>query len=66
MLLAVSSGAADVVVGYSSEVDVDTRTQSRLVAEEDKPVDSRSYTIDWPIAGTLNTKRIIGTTILVR
>ena len=66
LLLAVSSGAADVFVGYSSEVDLDTRTQSRVVAEEDKPLDSRSYTIDWSIAGTLNTKRIIGTQLLIK
>lgn len=66
LLLAVSSGAADVFVGYSSAVDLDTRTQSRVVDVDDKPLDSRSYTIDWSIAGTLNTKKIIGTFFLIR
>ncbi|MFA7174265.1 MAG: hypothetical protein WC340_12815 [Kiritimatiellia bacterium] len=65
LLLAVSSGVADVVV-YSVGTAVDTRTQSRIAAQEDKPVDSRSYTIDWSIAGTLNTKKIIGTILVIR
>ena len=66
LLLAVSSGAADVFVGYSSEVDLDTRTMSRVLDVDAKPLDSRSYTIDWSIAGTLNTKKIIGTILLIR
>ena len=71
LLLAVSSGAevtTDVTNSWNWSVynDLDTRTQSRVVDVDDKPLDSRSYTIDWSIAGTLNTKRIIGTTILIR
>ena len=72
LLLAVSSGAAEAATdgtnswNWSVYNDLDTRTMSRVVDVDDKPLDSRSYTIDWSIAGTLNTKRIIGTTILIR
>ncbi|MFA7172936.1 MAG: hypothetical protein WC340_05900 [Kiritimatiellia bacterium] len=71
-LLAVGSGATEVTTdgtnswNWSVHIDLDTRTMSRVVDVDDKSLDSRSYTIDWSIAGTLNTKRIIGTTILVR
>ena len=71
LLLAVSSAAEVTTDGtnswnWSVYNDLDTRTMSRVVDVDDKPLDSRSYTIDWSIAGTLNTKRIIGTTILIR
>lgn len=66
ILLAVGVGVASTGVGYSMDTAVDTRTLSRVVAEEDKPLDSRSYTIDWSVASALNTKRIISTLILIR
>lgn len=65
-LVAVSGGATGPVEGFSADTPLDTRTMSRVAAVEDKSVDSRSYTVDWSIAGTLNTKKIIGTMFLVR
>lgn len=66
VLLASSAGAVDPVSDVSEATAVDTRTMSRVLDVDDKPLDSRSYTIDWSIAGTLNTKKIIGTTLLIR
>lgn len=71
LLLAVSSAAEVTTDGtnswnWSVYNDLDTRTMSRVLAVDDKPVDSRSYTTDWSIAGTLNTKKIIGTHLLIR
>ncbi len=71
MLLAVSSGAEVTTDGtnswnWSVNIDLDTRTMSQVVDVDDKPLDSRSYTIDWSVEGSLNTKRIIGTLILIR
>lgn len=66
MLLAVSAGALEPVSALSGAAAVDTRTMSRVLDVDDKPLDSRSYTIDWSIAGTLNTKKIIGTILLIR
>ncbi|MEI6647718.1 MAG: hypothetical protein WCP12_16900 [bacterium] len=60
-LLAAGGGAE--TVSYSSEIAVDTRSLSQVVAVDNKPLDSRSYTIDWSVAGTLNTKRIMGTMV---
>ena len=65
MLLASSAGAVDPVSDVSEATAVDTRTMSRVLDVDDKPLDSRSYTIDWSIAGTLNTKKIIGTILLI-
>ena len=66
VLLTSSAGAVDPVFDVSDETAVDTRTMSRVAAEDDKPLDSRSYTIDWSIAVKLNTKKIIGILLLVR
>ncbi|MDD2600874.1 MAG: hypothetical protein PHO37_16900 [Kiritimatiellae bacterium] len=66
LLLAVSSKATDAVAGYSGEVELDTRSMSRVLDVDAKPIDSRSYTIEWSIVGTLNTKKIIGTHLLIR
>ena len=66
VLLASSAGAVDPVSDVSEATAVDTRTMSRVLDVDDKPLDSRSYTIDWSIAGTLNTKKIIGTILLIR
>ena len=64
ILLAVGGGAE--TVGYSADTAVDTRSLSRVAAVEDKALDSRSYTADWSAAGTLNTKRIVGTMVRLR
>lgn len=60
-LLAAGGGAE--TVAYSSEIAVDTRSLSQVVAVDNNPLDSRSYTADWSVAGRLNTKRIMGTMV---
>jgi|GEM_PF-1192634 len=50
----------------SDVTSLDTRSLSQVVAVDNKPLDSRSYTADWSAAGRLNTKRIMGTMIRVR
>ncbi|MFA7174707.1 MAG: hypothetical protein WC340_15095 [Kiritimatiellia bacterium] len=62
--LLAAGGNAD-MVGYSADTAVDTRTLARMVAMDEKPLDSRSYTLDWSIAVPLNTKQIIGTVIVI-
>jgi len=62
-LLAAGGGAE--TVAYSIDTPVDTRSLSQVVAADDKPLDSRSYTADWSVAGRLNTKRIMGTMIRI-
>jgi len=62
-LLAAGGGAE--TVGYSVETALDTRSLSQATAVEDKALDSRSYTEKWSAAGRLNTKRIMGTMIMV-
>ena len=62
-LLAAGGGAE--TVGYSVETALDTRSLSQATAVEDKALDSRSYTANWSAAGKLNTKRIMGTMIVV-
>lgn len=63
-LLAAGGGAE--TAGYSSDTAVSTRSLSRAAAVEDKALDSRSYMADWSAAGTLNTKRIVGTMVRLR
>ncbi|MFA7173953.1 MAG: hypothetical protein WC340_11170 [Kiritimatiellia bacterium] len=72
-LLAVSGGATEPTTDGTNSwnwsavnIDLDTRTMSRVAALADEELDSRSYTAAWSLAGELNTKRIIGTLFLIR
>jgi hypothetical protein len=55
------------VAAFSSETDVDTRTFSAGLPEEDGALDSRGFTVDWSDNDvTLNTKQIVGTMLLLK
>ena len=63
-LLAGLAGAE--VSAVSSEALLDTRSISAVTDVEDQELDTRSFTTDWSAAQRLNTKKIVGTTIVVR
>ena len=65
-LLATGVGATVTNVAFSAEMPLDTRSLSQAVVFEDKNLDSRSYTIDWSEESILNTKKIVGTLLLLR
>jgi len=45
---------------------LDTRSLSAVADETDQSLDTRSFTVDWSESRRLNTKRIIGTMLLLR
>jgi len=63
-LLAGLAGAE--VSAVSSEAPLDTRAISAVADAEERELDTRSFTTDWSAAQRLNTKKIVGTTIVVR
>ncbi|HRR35018.1 MAG TPA: hypothetical protein P5026_13020 [Kiritimatiellia bacterium] len=63
-LLAGLAGAE--VSAVSSDSPLDTRSLSIVTDVEEQDLDTRSYTTDWSAARRLNTKKIIGTAILIR
>ena len=63
-LLAGLAGAE--VSAVSSEAPLDTRAISAVADAEERDLDTRSFTTDWSAAQRLNTKKIIGTAIVVR
>lgn len=48
------------------DAQLDTRTISAVAAAEDKGVDTRTYTVDWSAGRSLNTKKIVGSMLLLR
>ena len=64
VLLAGLAGAE--VSAVSSEAPLDTRSLSIVTDEEERDLDTRSFTTDWSAARRLNTKKIVGTAILIR
>lgn len=54
------------VSAVSTETALNTRSLSAVAAAEDQATDTRSFTIDWSEQRKLNTKKIVGTTIMVR
>jgi len=54
------------VTGLSEVTPLDTRSLTQAVLVADGDLDSRSYTVDWSQAGRLNTKKIVGTLLLLR
>ena len=54
------------VSAVSSEAPLDTRSISAVADAEERDLDTRSFTTDWSAARRLNTKKIVGTTIVVR
>ena len=63
-LLAGLAGAA--VSAVSTEVSLDTRSLSEMVDVDEQDLDTRSFTVDWSGTQKLNTKKIVGTAILIR
>ena len=63
-LLAGLAGAE--VSAVSSDAPLDTRSLSIVTDEEERDLDTRSFTTDWSAARRLNTKKIVGTAILIR
>jgi hypothetical protein len=63
-LLAGLAGAQ--VSAVSDDAPLDTRSLSVTAAEAEQILDTRTHTVDWSEARTLNTKKIVGTMILVR
>jgi hypothetical protein len=65
-LLAGSGLAEAPAIAASNELALDTRTLSVAVLTEDAGLDSRSFTVDLSDDIRLNTKKIVGTAILVK
>jgi len=63
-LLAGWAGAQ--VSAVSGNVALDTRSFSSVAAFEDTAADTRTHTTEWSAARKLNTKKILGTLILMR
>jgi len=63
-LLASDTGAA--VTAVSDDATLDTRGLSTAADEMDQSLDSRSFTVERSEAHKLNTKKIVGTMVLVR
>ncbi len=63
-LLALGAGAE--VTAVSEDAALDTRSLSAVADESDQGLDTRSFTVDWSEARKLNTKRILGTMMLLR
>ena len=49
----------------SAEATLNTQSYTTATIDEDEGMDTRSYTEDWSDAEKLNTKRIIGTLLLM-
>jgi hypothetical protein len=64
LLLAGWAGAQ--VSDVSGNVALDTRSHSAVANVTDQDLDTRTYTEEWSAARKLNTKKIIGTLILMR
>lgn len=63
-LLVHLAGAA--VTAVSDTALLDTRSLSTVTDIEEQDLDTRSFTMGWSAARRLNTKEIVGTTIVVR
>lgn len=63
-LLAPDTGAE--VTAVSDDATLDTRSLSAVADATDKTLDARSFTMEWSEARKLNTKKIVGTMVLVR
>jgi len=65
-LALLASGAGAEATALSDETSLDTRSLSAVASVEDAAADTRTHTVDWSAARKLNTKKIVGTMILVR
>ena len=65
-LALMAAGAGAEATALAEEVSLDTRSISVVATAEDSSADTRTHTTDWSAARKLNTKKIVGTMILVR
>ena len=65
-LALMAAGAGAEATALSGDASLDTRSLSAVASVEDSSADTRTHTVDWSDARKLNTKKIIGTMILVR
>ena len=65
-LALLASGAGAEATALSDETSLDTRSLSAVASVEDAAADTRTHTVDWSDAGKLNTKKIVGTMLLMR
>ena len=63
-LLAGLAGAE--VTAVSTAASLDTRSLSAVADVDAQELDTRSFTVDWSESRWLNTKRILGTMMLLR
>ena len=63
-LLALGAGAE--VTALSDTAALDTRSLSAVADVDAQELDTRSFTVDWSASRRLNTKRILGTMMLLR
>ena len=61
-----AAGVGAEATALSEETSLDTRSLSAVASVEDAAADTRTHTVDWSAARKLNTKKIIGTMILMR
>jgi len=69
MMAALAAGAllaGAEVTAVSDAAAVDTRSLSAVADVDDQDLDTRSFTVDWSLPHRLNTKRILGTMLLMR
>lgn len=65
-LALMASRAGAEATALSGETLLDTRSLSVVAATEDQAADTRTHTVDWSVARKLNTKKILGTAMLLR
>ena len=65
-LALLASGAGAEATALSDETSLDTRSLSAVASAEDAAADTRTHTVDWSAARKLNTKKILGTALLLR
>ncbi|MDD3538302.1 MAG: hypothetical protein PHH65_08585, partial [Eubacteriales bacterium] len=65
-LALLASGAGAEATALSGETLLDTHSISAIAAAEDQAADTRTHTVDWSDARKLNTKKIVGTMLLMR
>ena len=61
-----ATGVDAVVTAESNDTALDTRSQSQVPAAEYSAFDTRSYTSDWSVVGKLDTRKWVGSVMLLR
>ncbi|HRR33459.1 MAG TPA: hypothetical protein P5026_05135 [Kiritimatiellia bacterium] len=61
-----AAGARAAVTAVSEETPLDTRSLSRVTDAEPQDLDTCSRTAGWSAARRLNTRKIVGSAIIIR